>query len=81
MANSSLPLSCNDRPVFSKSLPQINAQYHWTEKMAFSFVIAIDFFDFGDKKPLTVRTRRGSMVSFSVFGFCVQLGKPILSAS
>lgn len=50
MANSSLPLICNDRPVFSKSLPQINAQYHWTEKMAFSFVIAIDFFDFGDKK-------------------------------
>lgn len=29
---------------------QINAQYHWTEKMTFSFVIAIDFFDFGDKK-------------------------------
>lgn len=50
MANSSLPLNCNDRPVFSKSLPQINAQYHWTEKMAFSFVIAIDFFDFWDKK-------------------------------
>lgn len=50
MANSSLPLNCNDRPVFSKSLPQINAQYHWTEKMTFSFVIAIDFFDFGDKK-------------------------------
>lgn len=43
--------------------------------MAFSFVIAIDFFDFGDKKPLTVRTRRGSTVSFSVFGFCVQLDK------
>jgi len=43
-------LNCNDPPVFSKSLPQINAQYHWTEKMAFSFVIAIDFFDFGDKK-------------------------------
>ncbi|MFR0788971.1 MAG: hypothetical protein ACLSHM_12635 [Vescimonas sp.] len=50
MANSSHPLNCNDPPVFSKSLPQINAQYHWTEKMAFSFVIAIDFFDFGDKK-------------------------------
>ena len=50
MANSSLPLNCNDPPVFSKSLPQINAQYHWTEKMAFSFVIAVDFFDFGDKK-------------------------------
>lgn len=31
MANSAPPLSCNDRPVFSKSLPQINAKYNRTE--------------------------------------------------
>ena len=44
------PFELQRSSCFLKSLPQINAQYHWTEKMAFSFVIAIDFFDFGDKK-------------------------------
>ena len=74
MANSSLPLNCNDRPVFSKvslkSMHNITGRRKWL-----SFVIAVDFFDFGIKRPLTVRTRRGSTVSFSVFSFCVPLDK------
>lgn len=75
MANSAPPLSCNDRPVFSKSLPQINAKYNRTENGFLFCHCDRHFLILGIKRPLTVRTRRGSTVSFPAFGFCVQLDK------